>query len=37
MKELIELKQITKNNASKEYINWLKDESTIRYTQQNFS
>lgn len=37
MKELIKLKQITKNNVSKEYINWLKDESTIRYTQQNFS
>ena len=37
MKELIKLKQITKNNVSKEYINWIKDESTIRYTQQNFS
>lgn len=37
MKELIELKHITLKNASKEYINWLKDEETIRYTQQNFS
>ena len=37
MKELIQLKKLTKDNTSKNYINWLKDESTIRYTQQNFS